>query len=149
VHVGGASLHPGKIDPLSGSEPLQGSHQRVQRMRQDVLELSRERARTGTMAGLADRPEREMAVGLQDLAEFGGATRELLKSRIPEELVSGAHEKLTARGELEKCAGVGAVQGERLLDIHVSAALERGARRGEMRRRRRADMNDIGARSRE
>ena len=114
-------------------------------MRQDVLELSGQRSRAGTVFRLADRPEGEVAVDLHDLAEPGGAPHERIERTIPQQLMSRAGKKAALARAREQRPGVSGTQRERLFNVNMSAALERCPRGVEVRGRGRTHMHDIGA----
>ena len=82
-----------------------------------------QRARARALAGRADRPEREMAVDLDNRAELAGACDERLERRIAQQLMARADEQPAAsRASSSSAPRIGVRQRKRLFDVHVRAA---------------------------
>ena len=140
-------MNPRELDgSVGGSEPLQHRNERVERVRQDVDQIPRERRRTAAGHRCPGRPKRKMTVDLHRRPEIGGSGQQPSERAIAKELVSGADEPLPRLGEVDERPCVADRQRKGLLDIHVRASLEGRGCGLEVRSRGRADVNDVGPR---
>ena len=114
-------------------------------MRKDVEQLIHQPRAGRAAPRMRRRPEREMAVDLDDRAEAPAADQERLE-RCDRAAADGRRRRVArARAPAPSSARVALGRRERLLDVHVRAAVERGRRRVDVRSRWRADVDDVRA----
>ena len=146
LKVGRSGVDPGNIDRAGrGGEALQRGNQRIQRVRQDVHQLPRERSGAAAFGRRAGGTKREVTVDLHGRPEIAGSCDERLERAVAEQLVPRADEQAPRTCQVEQPRRVADRQGKRLLDVDVRAALEGRGRGLAMRAGWRADVHDIRA----
>ncbi len=126
------------------AEALEGGHQRVERVRQHVDELARQRAAACLRGVELRRPKGEITVHQRHVLEVERATDKVQESRLADELMTGANQEAALPRRGEECRGVFPGFDERLFDVHVRAGEQRRVRRSEVGARRRADVHHVG-----